>query len=187
MTDVEMLRAMAHPLRLRILGSLRIDGPATSASLARKLATDSGQTSHHLRLLARYGFIEEATELGKGAHGRERWWKASHVSTHFPENADELGPGGEEAVAAMDRAARRVWDEAIEAYRAQLARREWSSAWRQAAGSGDGVIRTTPQRLEQLRAEVWRLINEYDMGEASGEDAEKVIVVVQAYPYRAAQ
>ena len=76
LTEVGAMRAMAHPLRMRILGSLRIDGPATSAMLARRLDTDSGQTSHHLRQLARFGFVVEAPELGKGSHGRERWWRA---------------------------------------------------------------------------------------------------------------
>jgi DNA-binding transcriptional ArsR family regulator len=76
LTETETLRAMAHPLRMRILGSLRADGPATSTILARRLGTDSGQTSHHLRLLGRYGFVVDAPELGRGPRGRERWWKA---------------------------------------------------------------------------------------------------------------
>src|ERR1700754_3119944 len=69
LSDVGAMRAMAHPLRMKILGSLRIDGPATSAILARRLNTDSGQTSHHLRQLAKYGFVTEAPELHRG--GRE--------------------------------------------------------------------------------------------------------------------
>jgi DNA-binding transcriptional ArsR family regulator len=185
LTEVETLRAMAHPMRMQILGSLRVDGPATSAILARRLATDSGQTSHHLRLLARYGFIEEAPELGKGTHRRERWWKAAHGSTYWSSDQDELGPGGAEAVGALDRAARRVWDRAVEAYRAQAARGEWSRAWQEVAGGGDTVIRTTPERLDQLRTELWRLIKEYDLGDDPVDDAEKVLVIVQAYPHRA--
>ncbi|MBG0564675.1 winged helix-turn-helix domain-containing protein [Actinoplanes aureus] len=186
MMEVEALRALAHPLRMRILGSLRIDGPATSAMLARRLATDSGQTSHHLRLLNRYGFVQDAPELGKGARGRERWWKAVHDTTTWPDNPDDLGPGGADVVLALDRAARRVWDEVIESYRAQAARGEWSAEWQTAAGFGDYAIRATPERLTALRAELRRVINEYDLGEQTG-GTETVAVVVQAYPYRPAR
>ena len=187
LTEVEALRALAHPLRMRILGSLRIDGPATSAILARRLETDSGQTSHHLRLLDRYGFVREAPELGKGARGRERWWSAVHESTSWSDDTDDLGPGGEEVVNALDRAARRVWDQVIKAYRAQVARQEWSPAWREAAGFGDVAIRSTPQRLAALRTELRRVIDEHDLGDQPADDAETVLVVLQAYPYRTPQ
>ncbi|MEU4425881.1 helix-turn-helix domain-containing protein [Actinoplanes sp. NPDC024001] len=184
--EVDALRALAHPLRMRILGSLRIDGPATSALLARRLATDSGQTSHHLRVLNRHGFVLDAPELGKGARGRERWWKAAHDTTSWPDDPGELGPGGADVVHALDRAARRVWDEVIESYRAQAARGEWSPQWQAAAGFGDYAIRTTPEQLTALRTDLRRVINEYDRGEHA-DDTETVAVVVQAYPYRPAR
>ena len=170
LTDAQMLRVMAHPLRMRIVGSLRLDGPATSAILARRLGTDSGQTSHHLRLLARHGYVEEAPELGRGSWGRERWWKAVHEETRFG--------GGEPAYAesfkAFERTARAIWDDAIEAFHAG----SWSPEWRRVAGSSDFVVRTTPERLEQLQAEIEQLIRSYDTG------GEKVMVVLHTYPRR---
>src|SRR2546422_9174430 len=116
LADVRSVRAMAHPLRMRILGSLRIDGPATSAMLARRLNTDSGQTSHHLRQLARYGFVIDAPDLGKGPRGRERWWRAAQDSTSWDDLAD-LGPEGKEAVLAFENAAHRVWAQMLLQYR----------------------------------------------------------------------
>lgn len=174
-----------------LLAEPYLAGPGDRLVLAEEaeaqLETDSGQTSHHLRLLARYGFIEEAPELGKGTHRRERWWKAAHGSTYWSDDQDQLGPGGAEAVSAMDRAARTVWDQAIDVYRSQAVRQEWSRVWQEAASGGDAVIRTTPERLEKLRTELWRLINECDLGDAPVDDAEKVLVIVRAYPYRAMQ
>jgi len=41
------VRALAHPLRLRMLESLT-DGPATAPMLARELGESSGATSYHL-------------------------------------------------------------------------------------------------------------------------------------------
>src|SRR4051812_14770407 len=57
-TDVRALRALAHPLRNRLLGLLRLDGPATASRLARVVGESSGATSYHLRQLAAYGFVE---------------------------------------------------------------------------------------------------------------------------------
>jgi DNA-binding transcriptional ArsR family regulator len=72
--DAMSLRALAHPLRLRLLDLLRFDGPSTATLLGRRVGESSGATSYHLRQLARYGFIEEAPGQG----GRERWWRVQH-------------------------------------------------------------------------------------------------------------
>jgi len=184
LTEVETLRAMAHPLRMRILGSLRVDGPATSATLARRLGTDSGQTSHHLRLLARYGFITEAPELGKGPRGRERWWKAASDTTRWSDTVDGQQAGAAAAIRAIENAAYRVWDDLVDTYRDQVERDEWSPRWRAAAGSGDTVVRLDPERLTALREELDAVIDRYDLGETPADDAETVVVVLQAYPRR---
>ena len=179
LTTVEMLRAMAHPMRMQILGSLRADGPATSAILARRLRTDSGQTSHHLRLLARYGFVVDAPELGRGARGRERWWKASAPSSRWEDN---LGPDAADAVAAFEAASRQVWEQAAVRYRAQADIGEWGDDWRAAAGGGDYLVRTTPAGLTALREQITALIDQH---EAAGQDeTESVLVVLQMYPRR---
>src|SRR6476659_4931957 len=73
------LRALSHPTRLRMLMLLRLEGPATATSLAQRLTLNTGATSYHLRQLAEHGFIEEDAERGDA---RDRWWKASHESTH---------------------------------------------------------------------------------------------------------
>jgi hypothetical protein len=59
------VRALAHPLRLELLDLLRFEGPATATLMARRV----GESSYHLRQLARYGYIEETPCQG----GRERW------------------------------------------------------------------------------------------------------------------
>ncbi|MDQ1605015.1 MAG: hypothetical protein QOE01_2860 [Actinomycetota bacterium] len=86
--DARSLRALAHPLRLRLLGLLRSEGPATASGLAALTGQSSGATSYHLRQLAEFGFVVEATERG---NARDRWWRAAHRSTHFdlPPDADE--------------------------------------------------------------------------------------------------
>jgi len=85
--DATALKALTHPVRLRMLGMLRIDGPATATGLAERLGLNSGATSYHLRQLAQHGFIEEAADQPSR---RDRWWQARHESTSFFE------PGGTE-------------------------------------------------------------------------------------------
>ena len=86
--DPRSLRALAHPLRLRLLGLLRADGPATASQLASRTGQSSGATSYHLRQLAAFGFVIEDEERG---NARDRWWRAVHRVTQFdlPPDADE--------------------------------------------------------------------------------------------------
>ncbi len=76
--DIAGLRALSHPVRLRMLALLRGDGPATATTLARRLDLNTGATSYHLRQLAQHGFIVEDAERG---NARDRWWRAAHEST----------------------------------------------------------------------------------------------------------
>ena len=66
--DPSVLRALAHPLRGRLLGLLRTEGPSTATRLGQQLGESSGATSYHLRQLEAYGFVGEARR-----EGRERW------------------------------------------------------------------------------------------------------------------
>jgi DNA-binding transcriptional ArsR family regulator len=79
--DVEELRALAHPMRQRILRRLHQAGPATSTTLARDLGENSGIMSYHLRLLAEHDFVREVTGRGQG---RERWWQVSPQPVWIP-------------------------------------------------------------------------------------------------------
>ena len=84
--DIAGLRALSHPVRLRMLGLLRTEGPATATTLAQRLGLNTGATSYHLRQLAQHGFIEEDTERG---NGRDRWWRAAHDSHPAPTSAEK--------------------------------------------------------------------------------------------------
>lgn len=97
LTDVDSLKALAHPLRQQMFTHLNRYGPATSADLAAHFGTDRGGTSYHLRQLARYHFVEEDT--GRSA-GRRKYWKAVPLDLRLPHAtedpeiaaaADELG------------------------------------------------------------------------------------------------
>ena len=66
----DMFKAMAHPLRIRIL-ELIGSTPMTASMLAERTGESTGSTSYHLRQLERHGLIRE--DPGRGTK-RERWW-----------------------------------------------------------------------------------------------------------------
>lgn len=80
---VRGVRALAHPLRLKLLDLLRFEGPSTATRLGERIGESSGSTSYHLRLLAKYGYIEEAP----GHRGRGRWWAYCERQVTVPQDA----------------------------------------------------------------------------------------------------
>jgi helix-turn-helix protein len=138
--DPRALRALAHPLRGRLLGVLRLEGPSTATQLGYRLGESSGSTSYHLRQLAAYGFVEDMP--GEG-NGRERWWRALHRSTHW-----------EPSHFLADPAAREVVDELllmqVEQRRKTLAayidqRRGRGDDWEAASSLNDYAMRLRPE------------------------------------------
>ncbi|HEX6872451.1 MAG TPA: helix-turn-helix domain-containing protein [Micromonosporaceae bacterium] len=70
--DPRVLRALAHPVRLRILEELVLGGSLTATELADRVGESPANCSWHLRQLSRYGFVAEAG----GGTGRQRPWRA---------------------------------------------------------------------------------------------------------------
>lgn len=70
--DMTSLKALAHPLRVKIVDTLGTYGAHTASGLAARLGESSGATSYHLRQLEKHGFVRENTERGSA---RERWWE----------------------------------------------------------------------------------------------------------------
>jgi DNA-binding transcriptional ArsR family regulator len=70
----EQLKALGHPLRLRVLEMLGGEGeePLTNRELAKRLGVDPGHLHFHVKMLMRAGLIER-TEGGKG---REKPYRA---------------------------------------------------------------------------------------------------------------
>ncbi|MGP3915425.1 helix-turn-helix domain-containing protein [Nonomuraea sp. NBC_00507] len=90
LSDPGRLKALAHPMRRRMLTHLNIHGSATSTTLGELLGAKTGTTSYHLRQLEKYGFIEEIPERSSG---RERWWRrASGPRDLRAPHPDQLAP-----------------------------------------------------------------------------------------------
>jgi DNA-binding transcriptional ArsR family regulator len=84
--DPLAMRALAHPLRMRLLEELTLRGPMTATEAASYVGESPSSCSFHLRTLAKYGFVEEA----EGGTGRQRPWRAVSVGTRWRD--DETTP-----------------------------------------------------------------------------------------------
>jgi DNA-binding transcriptional ArsR family regulator len=70
----EQLKALGHPLRLRVLEMLGGEGeePLTNRELAKRLGVDPGHLHFHVKMLLRAGLIERAV----GGRGREKPYRS---------------------------------------------------------------------------------------------------------------
>jgi DNA-binding transcriptional ArsR family regulator len=176
-SDPRALKAVAHPLRVRMLGLLRIEGPATATELARKVGESSGLTSYHLRELAKYGFIEEDPAR---RDFRERRWRAAHRYTSW-DNAEMSGtPEGREAVSAMRHRQLEVLARDSDAF--ERDQESWSREWIEAAGMSDDVVRLTPRSVIELDAHVEKLLSRLAERDAADPAARLVSVHIAAFP-----
>ncbi|HEV6953858.1 MAG TPA: helix-turn-helix domain-containing protein [Promicromonospora sp.] len=94
----EALRALAHPLRIRILDLLPSHGPLTASRLGEILGESSGSTSYHLRQLAKHGLVREVE--GKGT-ARERWWERTPGGFSIS-SAGKDSPAGRQTAEAVN-------------------------------------------------------------------------------------
>ncbi len=176
-TDVASLKAVAHPLRVRLLGALRMEGPATASELGRRFGESSGATSYHLRQLARYGFIEEDAEQ---TNARDRRWRAVHRYTSWQESDFADHPEGREATRALRERQRAYTSRVAE----QFEDADWGREWLGVAGQHDDIVRLTPGALRELTEKINTTIREYAARAADTPGAEQVAIFYSAFPIR---
>src|SRR5262252_218969 len=134
-TDPRALRALAHPIRLSLLGLLRTEGPLTATRAGELLGQSSASCSFHLRQLAKYGLVEEAG----GGRGRERPWRATAMFTDVPAVTDSP-----ELDAASDLFRSLIAERYFEQMMAWLeARPDEPAEWQRAALFGDVLLYLT--------------------------------------------
>jgi DNA-binding transcriptional ArsR family regulator len=87
----EQLKALGHPLRVRVLEMLGQEGDwqLTNRELAQRLGVDPGHLHFHVRMLLKAGLIELSDENGRG---REKPYRA--VAKIFRVAPELLAAGG---------------------------------------------------------------------------------------------
>ncbi len=174
--DGVRVKALAHPLRNRLVSALRRSGPATATSLARELGTNSGATSYHLRRLAELGLVGDTGE----GHGRERLWAAARDYTQW--DPADLG-GDEDAETALNWLERdylRHMDQRFEKWLDDAA--SWPMAWRSALGMKDDVCVLTADQTAEMDAELRAVVERWRRVGQGNPDARRIAVYRVTYP-----
>jgi DNA-binding transcriptional ArsR family regulator len=95
-SDPRALRALAHPLRLRLLQLVREEQPVTNAELAARTGESTASVSYHMSVLARHGFVE--ADDAPGATRRHKPWRTTYdrmrMHSSAPGSTPLESPGG---------------------------------------------------------------------------------------------
>jgi DNA-binding transcriptional ArsR family regulator len=153
--DERAIRVLAHPLRSRLLGQLRMRGPATATELAAELSTNTGATSYHLRALESVGLV---ADTGEGV-GKRRVWRATTQYHSWTNSAFRDDDDTRTALEWLQRNYVRQFAERAERW--LDAADGWPADWVDRLGLSDALITVTPEQLAAFDAELDELVARY--------------------------
>lgn len=178
LTDPRAMRALSHPLRLRLLGELRVRGPQSVGMLCEIVDEAPGSISYHIGKLAAFGFVEEAPELARDR--RERWWRAAHERTIWEPLAVLDDPERHAATNALRRAILDRYHQGLEAYLAAEASME--PEWIRGMASSDSFMHLTAEELREMRGELEALEARWEQrSDADRPGARPVTLIYHAF------
>jgi DNA-binding transcriptional ArsR family regulator len=151
LTDPVVLRALAHPLRIKLLGFVGVNGTLTATEAAAGLKVTPAAASYHLRTLAKYGFIEDAG----GASWRERPWRLTRTGASFGWDEDAEDPAGR----ALTRVVYAEWFEHIERY--QALREHYPADVREASGGTEFVLFASTDEVIEVRRRIMEILDPF--------------------------
>lgn len=156
----EQLKALGHPLRVRVLEMLGQEGDwqLTNRELAQRLGVDPGHLHFHVRMLLKAGLIELAEANGRG---REKPYRA--VAKVFRIAPELLAAGGASDIQAA------MIDQVQRAH---------------GLYSGDGTFRSAQLEVKLSIEAAVTLMGEFLDSARTDEDddADKVVLTVFAHP-----
>ncbi len=188
--DAPRLKAMAHPLRMRILQLLELHRRASVTSLADELGESTAAISYHLRQLARHGFVEEfepedLADEGRRAPGRrQRWWRMAVDQIHmtgfdFLQDEDTREAAGFITRELQSERARRMTHWLTTATR-------WPVEWQRASTDLDGHLDLSARQARALADELAALVDRYRKVRP-GKGARRVEIQYAVFPVDAAE
>jgi predicted ArsR family transcriptional regulator len=177
--DPRVLRAIAHPVRSRILTELDAHGSLRAADVAQLLGIPPNQASFHLRQLARFGLVEEDPTAARDK--RDRVWRATQMAGYDVSISDvEKAPGGK-AASAVFRRTKEAWAHRLveDAYGDDRTPGIHRSVVEQ-------TVRLTKHEARELTEQLVDLVDEWRLRNQTGGGDERrtyhVFQIVQPFP-----
>ncbi|MGB3443516.1 MAG: helix-turn-helix domain-containing protein [Actinophytocola sp.] len=152
-TDPKALRALAHPVRWKLLEIIGREYTATATQCAQETGESVANCSYHLNLLAKYKYVEQA----EGGQGREKPWRL--VEQH--QTISDIGLDADGARAAQA-ASGAFLDHAL----TQIKERHLTShlepaEWREVLGVDNSNDYLTVAEVQEVHDVVRGLMNKY--------------------------
>ena len=180
LTDPLAMRALAHPLRLRLLRLVRQRGPITGSELAPLVGESTASVSYHLSTLAKHGFIEP--DPMPGPTKRHKPWRAAFdtVSTVSDASDTPIPETVEGALLSAVLTETRAQQDAYVSHAHEL-----SPEWRDVGMFSHDGLALLPAEVEELGAELQTVLDRWKDERAARvmhEGAGWVSVAVVAVP-----
>ncbi|SDM34888.1 ArsR/SmtB family transcription factor [Nonomuraea jiangxiensis] len=163
LSDPKAMRALAHPARLTILNRLG-EGSATATEVAEGAGITPSAASYHLRMLAKYGFVEDAPPR---RDGRERVWKVTDNGPLSVGVEPDDQPEVRDAKIALMAVIHQEADEARRRALANLDREP--DEWRDATQFARYRLRLDADEMSRLNQVIAKLLEPY-LARFRGED-----------------
>ena len=174
-TDVTAVRALAHPVRLAILDVLQTHGSATATECALEVDESPQTCSYHLRTLAKSGFVRRV----ESDDARETRWELVRKSLALSTSSSS-SPAFLAAATALQRQVLARDERAVTEFLEREA--EFDEEWQEAATFTSGTLVLNAAELEQVRAEVAKVLKRFEARKRKSEGARRVHVVFRAVP-----
>ncbi|HEY1575110.1 MAG TPA: helix-turn-helix domain-containing protein [Pseudonocardiaceae bacterium] len=153
-TDAKRLKALAHPLRWKLIKLIGSDETATATRCSEVLGESVASCSYHLNMLAKYGFVEEA----EGGQGREKPWKL----TSRRQSVDTDSLEGDAKLAA-EAASEAFLETEFDEIRTQLRRGDLEpKEWQDIIGTIAATLWLTPDEAATLRQQFENMVEQYE-------------------------
>lgn len=153
-TDPKALRALAHPLRWKLLELIGREGTATATQCAQETGESVANCSYHLNTLAKYHYVEQA----EGGQGREKPWRLVSQSQSWndaSEDKDEALAAQAASIAFLDYAFTQIRERT-------LAINLEPGEWRDTLGINNTNDYMTPAEVEEVRRAIRELVAKFD-------------------------
>jgi DNA-binding transcriptional ArsR family regulator len=175
---IEVIAAVHHPARRRILDYLQLHDSATVGGIAAALDLQVGSVSHHLKTLEQAALVEP--DAGATGDRRQSWWRA--VSRSISWSTDDFTGAERQLAEAAE----------VENLQHQLRRviawlsirQGFDPAWVSAAFSTDQYVEASPAQLAELGRRINALLVDFahDCKANPSDDQVPVFVLARGVP-----
>jgi DNA-binding transcriptional ArsR family regulator len=153
LADPKVMRALAHPTRVRLLYEVGLRGTLTATQAAEVVGGTPAAAAYHLRTLGRYGFIKEA----EGGTGRERPWKIAEVGLTWDDNSPD--PAEQAGARLLSDVVYELWAGNIERYHHRSG--AYPEDVREVSGASEYILFATVEEMREFRQQLLALLKPF--------------------------